>query len=79
LPDLFSLEDTSTYKVNIPKSNNILVCPEENDFNTLAKFFMDIWFEKVNFILGFIVQRITFQNIDKIDPSTPLKLVFSLG
>jgi hypothetical protein len=57
LPELFSLKESSPspFKLNIPRSDNILVCPEESDFNTLAKFFMDVWFEKVNFILGFIV------------------------
>lgn len=38
---------------------------------------MDVWFEKVNFILGFVVQRITFDKTD-LENKVPMKVVLKI-
>ena len=35
---------------------------------------MDVWFEKVNFILGFLVHKITIENSELLDPELPLQI-----
>jgi len=39
---------------------------------------MDVWFEKVNFILGFVVQRITFDLESALQSKVPMKVVLKI-